>query len=274
MNSKRDYIITVISVFLALGIGILIGASLSDNVIVKQQKEIVERMDERLGNLNEKITALQKDKNQLNEELSAWMIFQEKFLTEYVGKPLEGYSIAVIYEEEDQKFIAPVISFLENAGVQINGQATLDASFIDNLETVTLKGKSYHLRQEDQRKDYFEKYTALLSDSLMGRGSQTELSFADDFLSVEIGQTGLPDNVLYFPGTLDQNCTELHNSIISSLKSNNVSFLSVYLSSPEESYQSGNYEVISLENIDNIFGKLDLLDVLESNLREGTNNTN
>ncbi|UNC92534.1 copper transporter [Candidatus Contubernalis alkaliaceticus] len=270
MNHKRDYLITVISVFLALGIGILIGASLSDNVIVKQQKEIVERMDERLGNLNENITALQEDKNRLNEELSAWVMFQEKFLTEYVGRPLEGFNIAVIYEVEDHKVIAPVINFLENTGIQVNGHAALNALFMTNLETVSLQGKSYQLGQENQRKDYFDKYSILMTDYLIGKSLEPQVFYTDEFLSVEIAQTGLPDKVLYFPGNLEKKCTELHNSIISSLKSNNVSFVSVYLS-PEEANLSRNYEVIALENIENILGRLELLHMLESNLQEVIN---
>jgi len=72
MYHRRDFIITIISIFLALGIGILVGTALSDNIIVQQQKEVVEQLEKELIRYNSRQTILKEDKKALEDELSMW----------------------------------------------------------------------------------------------------------------------------------------------------------------------------------------------------------
>ena len=270
MNPKRDYIVTVISVFLALGIGILIGASLSDNVIVRQQGELVERMEKRIFLLNDKITSLQEDNDILNKELVSWMKFQEKIIPEYVGSRLEGFKIAVIYESGDQEIIDPVMSFLESAGIQVQGRVKVNAQEINNSEKINLQGKTYYLGQAHQRKEFLKKISSGISSYFVqSESEQQDWLIVDEVLLVEITGEGTPDKVLYFPGELEKNCTDLHNFIISSLKNNEACFVSVSFSSADEEQQNEfhDYEVFALET-NTILGKLELLHLLESDLQK------
>ena len=49
MYHLRDHIISLVAVFLALGLGILIGTGLSDDMLVTQQRLLIERMTEELN---------------------------------------------------------------------------------------------------------------------------------------------------------------------------------------------------------------------------------
>lgn len=275
MNPKRDYIVTVISVFLALGIGILVGASLSDNIIVRQQRELVERMEERLILLNDRITGLQEDNDSLNKELVSWMQFQEKILPEYVGSRLEGIKIAVIYESGDQEVIAPVLRFLESAGIQVHGTVQVNAQGIKNAEKIQLEGTTYDLGQPRQRKDFFNNLMNGVSSYLVGRETEQQISLTvDEILSIEITEMSRPDKILYFPGELDKSCRDLHEMVITSFENVEVSFVSVnILSSGEQQYQyeAQGHKVFAVENVETIFGKLELLNMLESELQEVLN---
>lgn len=260
----------MISIFLALGIGILIGASLSDNIIVKQQRELVERMEERITLLNEKITGLQENNDLLNSELVSWMQIQEKIIPQYVEARLEGYEVAVIYENRDRETIHSVLAFLEDAGIQVQRRIKIDIGKLEKMDRVNLEGKEYYLSQHHHRKDYLRKLTPEITECLLGNGYEKEVGrAAQEFLSVERKEAGMPDKILYFPGEIEARCSDLHNLLISSFKDKEASFVLVYLTSTDEQQHAGDdYPVVPLGNDRSIIGKLDLLNLLELDFQE------
>ncbi len=125
MYQKRDYVIGIISFFLTLSIGIFIGATLSDNIIVKQQKEVVERLEEEL-------ISISISQNLMEEELSQWNNFQVDILPALVKNNLEGVEIAVIYGERKAMDLE-VFQLLETAGAEVTREVLINPQKLEEL---------------------------------------------------------------------------------------------------------------------------------------------
>lgn len=125
MYQKKDYVIGIISFFLTLSMGIFIGATLSDNIIVMQQKEVVERLEEEL-------TRISISQNLMEEELSQWNNFQADILPALVKNNLKGVEIAVIYGEKKAMDLE-VFQLLKTAGAEVTREVFINPKDLEGL---------------------------------------------------------------------------------------------------------------------------------------------
>lgn len=117
MDQQQNYIISLIAVFLALGIGILIGASMGENALVTNQIAVIEELNNEIRRHKEEVEAQFLSVAQLKEELLGWESLEKEYLN-----PL------LIQDK------------LKNVAVKIITQGALPADLADFLE---LSGCSY-----------------------------------------------------------------------------------------------------------------------------------
>ncbi|MCR4430874.1 MAG: copper transporter [Tepidanaerobacteraceae bacterium] len=118
-------VITVISIFLAMSIGIFMGAQLdSQSIVVKQQETLISKIEQQFDELSKTNAAMEDeikslmDKNTLNEA------YINNIFPDYIEGKLSGAVIAVIKTTEDYDF-GSVEQVLEMAGARIPAVITV-----------------------------------------------------------------------------------------------------------------------------------------------------
>ncbi|MEW6447009.1 MAG: copper transporter [Bacillota bacterium] len=92
----RYHIITLVAVFLMLGVGILIGTTMVGNeTLVKQQRQLADRLEERLNGLRMETLEVQERCDQLEAENNTLRLFAQNIVPFTVAGRLNGVRVAV-----------------------------------------------------------------------------------------------------------------------------------------------------------------------------------
>jgi len=129
----RYHIASLIAVFVALGIGILVGGVMvGTGDLIAGQKELVSSLEEEFNNLRSQNNELKRK----NEEFALYQTFENKFnqavLTILADDILKGYDIEVVFEEGDnvdssQKEAKMLTEFLIFTGADIDSSEDSDS---------------------------------------------------------------------------------------------------------------------------------------------------
>lgn len=115
----RYHIVTLVAVFLALGIGIIIGSALLGNdAIVQQQKELTDRLETQLDEMRAENKAVQAQVEQLETDRDIQRQFEKQILPALVTGKLNGYNIAII-ETNNYGMRDEMLNTLEMAGAKV-----------------------------------------------------------------------------------------------------------------------------------------------------------
>jgi len=112
-------VITVISIFLALGIGILIGIQIdSQDIILEQQEITVQRMENKFDELNRINLDLQNEVKQLSAANNINENYIKNIFPDYIKNKLSGVHI-IILETADEYTYTSMRQALKTAGAQV-----------------------------------------------------------------------------------------------------------------------------------------------------------
>ncbi len=124
----KYHIASLIAVFLALGIGILIGSAVlgSDvnDVIVQQQNKMFEKLKSDLDQMRKDNKAAQNDITVFRSALNVNKQFEKQVLPALVAKKLAGKQIAIV-ETSNYGFPGDWINTLKSAGAKVNSVTTI-----------------------------------------------------------------------------------------------------------------------------------------------------
>lgn len=128
MYGFRYHLVTLIAVFMSLGIGILLGGSYGQDMFANQQIDLVSRLEAKYtasraenSKWNQKVNELFKQTEQLNQ-----MIRQ---LGEQVDRgKLAGKTVVLLQLEQGK--LNPITSFLEKAGASLQTITVKDPDFL------------------------------------------------------------------------------------------------------------------------------------------------
>lgn len=124
-------VITVISIFLALGIGILIGIQIdSQDIIFQQQENLVAKMEDKFVELNNIKANLEKELEGQKLENDQKEYYMKNVFPDYIRGRLEGLNIAIIETSDDYVYTtmrhAPKL-----AGANINSVTMISDKIMD-----------------------------------------------------------------------------------------------------------------------------------------------
>ena len=130
----KHLIVTVISVFLALSMGILIGIQLeSHDLIFKQQESIIEKMEIKFDELNRTREELQNEIKKLDEINSINVMYINNIFPDYIKGKLNGLNVAII-ETTDDYFYVDLRKAIKDAGANISSIISITNKVIDSNE--------------------------------------------------------------------------------------------------------------------------------------------
>ena len=125
----RHHIFTLVAIFLALGLGVLIGGALfTEDSLVKSQADLVNRLEHDFNNLRAENRKLVQSANLLRSELNLEKQFADWILPWAIEGKLAGETFALVNLEEqtiDRKSIAELVKLLEKSGGEVLAQVAL-----------------------------------------------------------------------------------------------------------------------------------------------------
>lgn len=96
MLRLRDHLLSLAAVFLALGLGILVGSGMSDDVVLRQQRLVIDQMSEEFKTLRAEKQQLEADMELLTRELSFWEQYHGALFPSLAAGSLSGRTVAVV----------------------------------------------------------------------------------------------------------------------------------------------------------------------------------
>ena len=248
MYHLRDHIVSLVAVFLALGLGILIGTGLSDDMLVTQQRLLIERMTEEFTELRGEINRLETCIDEQQKDLLLWEKYQEALYPAVVYGVLAERKIALVCCGTG--IPSEVTQLLQDARAAVGPLIR-----IESLENRAVNPE----------------YTAeTVLDILVKEPFRPERLQADGireekgiYLAGE--QWGKPDTVLFILGEREHAAAEVLERLLKGLQSEGI--LTVGL---EESEVKNSLLPVckaagasTIDNIDTVFGRFSLLSVLQ-----------
>jgi len=167
--NMKYYLVLLISVFLSLGLGIVVGISLEGkDVLEKQHNTIAQQLEEEFmgirnenRHLKDTVTSLQKLEKE-NKELN------ELMFNAMIKNKLNGLGVALI-EAGDERDFSSLISILKTSGASIESSITFETRLFDQDEAINEAVKASAQIGMDKEQLYNELAINLMDSILEGR---------------------------------------------------------------------------------------------------------
>src|SRR4029078_7386217 len=120
MINFRFHLVSLIAVFLAMGLGILVGSTVVDQVIV-------DRLDREISNVSHESNQIKSENSQLKDQVSKLDNFLRKSSAYAVQGRLAAVPVAIVAEKGiDSDAVGAVLASVRAAGANVPGRRWLD----------------------------------------------------------------------------------------------------------------------------------------------------
>lgn len=251
MFRLRDHIISLVAVFLALGLGILIGTGLTEDMLVKQQRLLIEKMAEDFQNLNRTRREMEAQIQKLHQDLYLWEKYQEALYPLVVDGALEQCRIAILYQEATPP--PEILQMLADAKAEITTVVGLTGREAESSD-LTVAGQAL---------------AALILGEVPGSEVPEALAalMAEEAVTVERYSAAKPGHVLLFLGEREKINSELFTALLGALQAETVPFVGLETSAVKNSFlkEVKAAGASTIDHADTVFGRYSLLSVLLGN---------
>ncbi len=140
MINFRFHLVSLIAVFLAMGLGILVGSTVVDQVIV-------DRLDQEIRSVSHESSQLKSDNSALNDQVSKLNDFLHKSAAYAVQQRLAAVPVAIIAEKGvDTGAVSAVLVSARAAGANVPGVLWLDDKWrLDSTKDLRALQTALHL---------------------------------------------------------------------------------------------------------------------------------
>ena len=129
--NMKYYIVTIGSIFLALGIGIIVGFNLNyDQELSKQQSEVLSQFEEKFDSLNEEKSDLNKQIDSLNEKYGKLKTYVSQNYNLLIADALTNKNTGIILTNEKNDYSEELESTIKEA----NGNLAFNIVIKDTIE--------------------------------------------------------------------------------------------------------------------------------------------
>ncbi len=265
----KYFIVSIGSIFLALGIGILIGSNMGTNeTIQKQNASIVSDIDKQFKELKEKDDNLVAQNKALNESIGNVKSYFDTKKTNLLNSALSNKNVGIISFNEKES-TDKVETILSETGAKLSFNIVINGSSLsdENMKKIndTLKIK---LQKKEELLDFIVK-SIKNSDSnlstLQDFGIINKISYNGDYNST--------DSIVFYTGDEINKKEELDSTVkplIVKLRESK-SIVAVKLTSADTKYFASlaKSKVPTVNNIDETVGEIALVEILKTKGTEG-----
>ncbi|KXG76817.1 copper transporter [Thermotalea metallivorans] len=265
----KYYVITIVAIFLAIGVGIFIGIMLDgQELIVEQQQQLVSQLEAKFDEFKTKQDELQQRIDFLNAEREKTLKFMDIAYPEMVKNKLKDLDVIIIETSEDYAYSGITEPF-EKAGVHSVTNILIKNSFMlrddqvafEIAKDLKLKGTTREEIQKQLIKNFCD---ALIS----GNNFQLIQYLKDKKMIDDTGGLTFPaDYIVIAGGSLTENkeiLSTIEIPMIHFIKNRNIPVIGVeklsvaYSNIPE--YKK--LRISTVDNVDTIIGKVSMLMVV------------
>ena len=272
--NMKYYIVTIGSIFLALGIGIIVGFNLNyDQELSKQQSEVLSQFEEKFDSLNEEKSDLNKQIDSLNEKYDKLKTYVSQNYNLLIADALTNKNTGIILTNEKNDYSEE----LENTIKEANGNLAFNIVIKDTIEdSEKLKEVAEATGIEIKSSQDCINY---IIDSLNGETAKSDLEKLAKLDLIEIKSLNKDyasyDSVVLVGENEDENMKnsfELkEKNIISKLKSEKKYLVAVQReeSTSEFIKLCSDLNISTIDNIDSEVGKISLTMLVKDESKVG-----
>jgi len=255
--SLRYFIITIIAIFLSLGIGIFIGAIMdSQQLFITHQKQLVSGIEEEFDQFKEKNYRLLTELEKVKKENENKNIFLNNVFEYLIKDTLKGLNILTINVSQQQNF-EDIINVFYNSGAKRVSQLIIKDFDSEELIVQTINESSIDIEEK-------------VNNNLSGKNRVKEilnqiLTQDFEYRSEEASSknSSLIDYVVIFDGSYKDinKKAELVELIIEEMEKNKIPFVAVERSNSKYSAIPF-YKDLGVSTVDNIETKIGQISML------------
>lgn len=266
--NMKYYIVSIGAIFIALGIGMLVGFNLNyDQEMSKQQANIISDLDKKFDNLKEKNDTLEQDLDKITEEYNKSIEFIDANFDKILVNELLDKNIGVISTNQSEDYTRDI----EETIVKANGNIAFNIAIKNTIyDEKKLEEVSTKLGLEI--KDANDIVTYIL-DSLNSTDAKVKLASLEELELIKVNAINNEymsyDSVVLAGGsdskTSKDDFEKIDKFLISKLKEEKKSVVGVQKSTTTNSYIElySNEKVSTVDNIEQKSGKLAMVMLLK-----------
>ena len=266
--NMKYYIVSIGAIFIALGIGMLVGFNLNyDQEMSKQQANIISDLDKKFDNLKEKNDTLEQDLAKITEEYNKSIEFIDANFDKILVNELLDKNIGVISTNQSEDYTKDI----EETIVKANGNIAFNIAIKNTIyDEKKLEEVSTKLGLEI--KDANDIVTYIL-DSLNSTDAKVKLASLEELELIKVNDINNEymsyDSVVLAGGsdskTSKDDFEKIDKFLISKLKEEKKSVVGVEKSTTTNSYIElySNEKVSTVDNIEQKSGKLAMVMLLK-----------
>ena len=130
--NMKYYIVTIGAIFIALGVGILVGFNLNyDQALSKQQSEVLESFNTEFDDLKEKNKNLQSEIESLNGDIEATREYIDKNIDVLTKDVLTDKNTGIILTNENSDYSEDVEKLITNANGTLSFNIVIKETIYD-----------------------------------------------------------------------------------------------------------------------------------------------
>ena len=271
----KTHIYSLVAVFLALGIGILLGTGLG-SVLNQEQKNIITRLESDFNRYLEEKKALQSTIQQKNRELEMEKQFDRYILSYLIQDHLLGRKIAIIRTSDEFKshLIKEITSTLEMAGAKVKSVT----QFLPLIVTATPEQRTELAQafQVSQPEALTQEVMKKVCEEIILGVNQEKLNFLQerDYIHLWGSYNQAVDTVIILGGASEEAknfVTKIDLPLINALKKYKISIIAGETMQTNVSYipQYRKKSIVTIDNLDTIPGQVAMVYSLSKGIRHG-----
>lgn len=262
--NMKYYIVSIGAIFIALGIGMLVGFNLNyDQELSKQQDTIISDLDTKFENLKSKNDKLENNLDSITNSYDDSIEYINKNIDKLISNELLEKNIGVISTNENNDYTKDIEDIISKANGSLSFDITIKNNIIDSNK---IKEVSQKLGVElKDSKDLIE----YIIESLKSEDASIKLEYIEELGIIKINtlnDTYLKyDSVILAGGSASKDIEKqfegINNILIDKLKEENKYLIGVQKSEEKFSYLDlyDKYKITTIDNIDEGVGKISLV---------------
>lgn len=265
----KYYVVTIVSIFLAIGIGIFIGFMLNaQDILSSQREDIVSQLETKFDYLKEENEKVKGESQKIKEENERLEEFNDLVYQEMISGRLEGLNIAII-ETNDSYLYSEINKTLISAGGNVLSSTTLKDLLITDKEKLK---EIYKTNIGKESTEIVNDIVEELTQSII-QGEVTPLITAlndEGYIDITGAYNEELDYIIMGGGTNkedDNRYNLIDKTIIDIAKKNDISIVGIEKQDVKHSYVDKYKEsrVSSVDNVESTIGKITLVLVMDGN---------
>ena len=263
----KFYVISIVAIFAALGIGIYMGFTLdAQSIIVEQKEDIAAKLEERFDYLRGENEELKSALKEIEKENDDYIYFINSTYGELVKSKLDNINVAIIETKNDYMY-SGVGQILEMSGAKVVNVTTISDKFMNEE---VLKGIYGELETSNFNNNIISNSMEELTKSIVN-GEESELvkkMIEKELIDIVGFINESVDYIIIAGGSVEEGIDRVNlidKTIVDVTKKMNKEIVGIEKLKVDHSYMGyyKGFRISTVDNIDTTIGKVSLILTME-----------